>query len=94
MKYAGIPYKAFGEQGEYTRDVLTISELPTGARIVALTEAGHNIEKIIVARLVRSIAFGLPVYESFGMRLADAKKHEQSKLLMTRGCDVALNHCC
>jgi hypothetical protein len=93
MKYTGIPYKAFGDKGEYIRDARTIHELSVCDRVTAINDATRNIEKMLGIPRVRSIAFGLPVYESYGMRQADAKKHKLSKLLMTCGCDVPLNLC-
>jgi len=88
-----VLYKAFGEQGEYVRNARVIAELPIEMRKPALQEASQGIGKLLGLSPIHSIYYGEPVYEAFGIRRADAKKHEQADLLLSLGERVSLAYC-
>ena len=96
MKYAGIPYEGLDSQGfPVIREAKVIGELPTPEmRGQACAEAAAVLGAKLGLNVVRSIPFGAPVYEAFGMRRPDAKKHAESDLLLKLGCDVPLEFCC
>jgi len=89
--YSSIPYKAFGQQGEFTRDALTIGELPHEMRQQACVDATAHISQLIGIEPIRRIFFGRPAYVAFGLCLADAKRHQHASILMKRGADVPLH---
>lgn len=94
MKYAGIPYEAFGEKGQYVRDAQVIHELPTpDNRLAACIEATDTIGKMLGLSPVHSIHFGAPVYIAFGMTLPEVKSHPKMELLLKHGGDVPLTYC-
>ena len=95
MKYAGIAYEGLDGQGyPMMRDAQVIGELPTlEMRAQALAEAASAIGARLQLPVVRPVPFGAPVYEAFGMRRPDVKRHPESCLLMVRGCDVPLEQC-
>ena len=95
MNYAGIPYEGLDSQGfPVMREAKVIGELPTPeTRGEACAEAAAALGAKLGLPLVRSIPFGAPVYEAFGMRRPDAKKHAESTLLLKLGCDVPLGYC-
>lgn len=93
MRYSGIPYEAFGERGEYVRDARVIGELPWAMRREASEHAARTIAQMLDLPAPEHILAGVPVYRSFGMRPADAKRHHHSRLLVTLGGDVPLSYC-
>lgn len=94
MKYSGIPYEALDSTGKpTTRDANTIGELPHAQRLMACADAANCIGRLLGMAPSRSISFGAPVYEAFGLQQPEAKAHPQSKLLLTLGADVALVYC-
>lgn len=95
MKYAAIPYEGLDSQGfPEMREAKVIGELPTPVmRGEACAEAATVLGAKLGLNVVRSLPFGAPVYEAFGMRRLDAKKHADNHLLLKLGCDVPLEHC-
>lgn len=94
MRYAGIPYEALDSDGKpVMRPARVIGELPHDVRQVACADAAKGIGLLLGVAPIRSIPFGAPVYEAFGLKQPEAKAHPHSKLLMTLGHDVALAHC-
>jgi hypothetical protein len=93
MRYSGIPYEAFGERGECVRDAQVIGELPWELRREASEHAARNIAQMLDLAAPEQILAGVPVYRSFGMRPADAKRHTNADLLMTLGTSVPLSYC-
>lgn len=94
MKYARIPYEAFGEKGQYVRDAQVIHELPTPEnRLAACVDATGSIGDILGLSALHSIHFGAPVYIAFGMTLPEVKSHPEMELLLKLGGDVPLTYC-
>jgi len=93
MRYIGIPYLAFGLNGEYQRAARVIGELPHEMREEASKQAAQCIAGVLVFPAPQRILAGVPVYRSFDMRPADAKRHQHVKLLMMFGTDIPLIHC-
>jgi len=93
MRYSGIPYLAFGLTGEYERDARVIGELPHEMRKMASIRAAQSIADALGFPAPQMILSGVPVYRSFEMRPADAKRHKHANLLVTLGTNVPLSHC-
>ena len=94
MKYAGISYEALDSTGKpVMRDAKVISELPYENRRSACVDAAKGIGDALGLVPLRSVPFGAPVYEAFGMTRPEAKAHSRSSLLLALGCDVALSCC-
>jgi hypothetical protein len=93
MQFNGIPYLAFGPDGEYKRDALVIGELPHEMRETASKQAAQCIAGVLGVPAPLTILAGVPVYRSFEMRPADAKRHQHANLLLTLATDVPLSHC-
>ncbi|MCG9890939.1 MAG: hypothetical protein MH252_07675 [Thermosynechococcaceae cyanobacterium MS004] len=88
----GVDYEALDAEGHpYWRKALSVGELPVTLRSEALKAMCPIVEKIIGQSLVFKICFGTPVYQTFGLRLADAKRHAQAKLLLSKGTDLPLS---
>ena len=95
MKYAGIAYEGLDSNGyPVMREAQVIGELPTPEiRGQACDDAAAEIGRLLGLKAERRVPFGAPVYEAFGMRRPDAKKHAESALLLKMGCDVPLKYC-
>lgn len=94
MKYANIPYEALDNLGKpVMREAHVIGELPHETRQAACAEAAQGIGRLLGFAPVRSVPFGAPVYEAFGLTQPEAKAHPQSALLLTPGHEVPLAHC-
>ena len=94
MSYAEIEYEALDGHGKpVMRKATVIGELPHELRKVACVDAAEGIGKAIGLAPRRSIPFGTPVYEAFGLTRPEAKAHPQAGLLLKLGCDVALSYC-
>jgi len=93
MRYNGIPYEAFGPQGEHIRDAREIGELPNEMRAQASEAAAQGIARLLSVEPPARILAGVPVYVAFGMRPADAKRHAHAALLLTLGTHVSLTYC-
>jgi len=88
-------YLALNEQGlEYSRQALSIGELPLVDRAAALVEATRTIALKTGLVAVKRIPFGAPVFTAFAdMNRPKAKHHSGSKLLLSTGDDVPLSYC-
>lgn len=93
MQFANVPYVAFGEAGERVRDAREIGELPWEMRKHAAELAERIIAELLALPAPHRIKLGVPVYQSFDIRPADAKRHHLSVPLMTRDMHVPLHHC-
>lgn len=79
---------------EYSRQALTIGELPLEVRAAALEEATSTIAKKTGLVAVKRIPFGSPVFTAFAdMNRPKAKHHSESELLLVTGDDVPLGYC-
>lgn len=94
-KYQGLTYLGLDARGdEVERNVRTISDLHTvEERVVACREAALGIARALSLDAPDHLVFGVPVYQSFGMTHAEAKRSPHAPLLLTRGCDVPLTYC-
>jgi hypothetical protein len=94
MKYENIPYEGSDQNGSPAmREARVIGELPYESRLQACIEATHGISVALGVKAIRSIPFGAPVYEAFGLTRQEAKAHKEAKLLLLLGTDVPLSHC-
>lgn len=82
MKVYSATYKAFGEQGEYSRPAKTVGELPHGDVKSALQQAATKLG-------VNSIQFGIPIWATLGMTKMDVV-NDSRKWLMFTGSDLPL----
>lgn len=87
-------YEALDAQGlPYVRPARTIHELPSPEdRMAACASATAVVERQLGQTATRRIPFGAPVYTAF-MTRPEAKKHRDSALLLTLGCDLPLSLC-
>ena len=84
----------------YERVARTVEELPSPqARFLALRQITAQIEARSGLRCPadeggsaeRIIRFGLPVYESFGLKRADARAHPMAQTLLRRASELPLS---
>lgn len=87
-------YEALDAHGRpYLRPARLVGELPTAeARAIALQSATQVASQILGIKAVRRIPFGGPVFIAFGLSKPEAKKHAQSKLLLTIGESLSLDY--
>ena len=85
-------YEAFGISGVFWRAARKIWELPGHARGVYLDRAAEAVSKTVGLPLTGEVCFGVPIFLSFGLNLAEAKNHSFCDLLMTKGCDLPVIH--
>lgn len=87
----GLDYEALDKDGyPYWRKALWVGELPLELRQKTMEAMRPVLEKIIGAVLVSKICVGIPLFNAFGMRPADAKRHDQANLLLRKGDDLPL----
>jgi hypothetical protein len=87
----GVDCEALDAEGyPYWRKALWVGELPHELRGKAMEAMHPAIEKMIGQPLISKICFGTPLYNAFGIRPADARKHEQANLLLKKGDDLPL----
>lgn len=92
--FLSVMYEGLDSQGRSViREARTIGELPHEARLSACRMATKAIGELIGMVPRKSISFGLPVFEAFGMSRPEAKAHHHADLLLVSGCDVKLEHC-
>lgn len=84
-------YEALDASGKpFIRPASIVGELPHSNRRAALDEALQTVAEAIDLKPSKKISFGLQIYTSFGMTLAEAKKHVHSSILLRQGCDLSL----
>lgn len=94
MKFAGILYEALDSTGKpMVREAKVIGELPLEDRQGACVDAAKGIGESIGLTPVRTVPFGAPVYEAFGLTRPQAKAHSQAELLLKLGHQVPLSYC-
>lgn len=87
-------YMALNEQGiEIQRRARLIGELSYCDRLSACAEAARAIGVLLNVQPPPRVKFGIPVFESFGMKKPQLKGHAHAALLNTRGCDLRLDFC-
>lgn len=94
MNYSGIQYEALDAEGRpVLREARIIGELPHEMRGQACAIAAERIGRLLGRAPRKSLLFGAPVYEAFGMSRPEAKMHPQVKLLLTLGVHLSLDYC-
>jgi hypothetical protein len=80
-----------GDGYEYIRKARIVSELPSPeARRDFLQQIKTSVEKTVGFTCER-LFFGVPLYQSFGMTVKDARNSSNAKLLFTQGCNIKLS---
>lgn len=86
------PYEALDTDGRpLVREARIISELPHERRLAALVEALPVIGKKLGLTPATKLAFGLPVYNAFGLNNKEATHGRDVHLLNTQACDLNLD---
>lgn len=75
----------------YNRLAQTIDELPHKDIRDALKTALPHLSSVLGLANTKPLAFGVPIYYSFGLNHREATRHPQAKLLMTKSCDLSLD---
>lgn len=87
-------YEALDVKGyPYVRPAKVVGELPTACVEARLGIATEAIAKLLGMPAKQRIFYGAPVFEAFGFSRAQAKKHGQAKLLLTKGESLSLELC-
>lgn len=87
-------YEALNSHGSpYVRPATLIGELPISDIPPALQSATACLAMLVERPQLRTIAFGTPAYEAFGLTRAQARAHPQAALLLTKGDSLPLRRC-
>tara|TARA_R110001592_G_scaffold47952_5_gene151526 strand:+ start:2452 stop:2742 length:291 start_codon:yes stop_codon:yes gene_type:complete len=92
MSAARPLYEALDKQGmPYIRPAKTVGELPHSHCRAALDKAIESLSDTVRLTHTKPLAYGMPVYHSFGLNHREAARHIHAKLLMTKACDLNLD---